>query len=277
MAVGDIWARSAIRFFSANLPGDGRGGWEHRFMTAYQIGCEALSALGHARETQGGAVPREFPALLEVLPRRDDVAVAVLYLAAQNGLIRYLPSDVDMRLASDLPALINPAHGLGLARADPEAVSVLEAIGLVKGAEWTKAAETVLWRDSPEEWSIDFVNDIRFIEAASHACERMPSSVRAEIERLVPDSDDKIEGRETQGAEFADECFGGRLVRMPKTPEEVRTTLRYDLDDLFFRLWRLDDGWLSPVEAKQALAIFHDPLAIAMRKAVMSRLFPGRP
>lgn len=217
-------------------------------MTAYEIGCAALAALGYAHRTEGGAVPREFPALPEVLPRWDDVAVAVLYLAAQNGLIRYLPSGADTQSYSGLPALISRAHGLGLAHADSEAASVLEAFGLVKGGEWTKVAETVLWRDNPEEWSIDFVNDRRFIEAASHACERMPSSVRENIERLVQAS----EG-------------------------DPRGSRHHDLDDLFFRLWRLDDGWLSPSEARRSLAIFHDPLAIAMRKTVMSRLFPESP
>lgn len=216
-------------------------------MTAYEIGCEALAALGYAHKTEGGAVPRGSPALPEVLPRSDDVAVAVLYLAAQNGLIRYLPPGADTQSSSGLPAMISPAHGLGLAHADSEAASVLEALGLIKGGKWTKAAETVLWRDSPEEWSIDFVNDIRFIEAASDACERMPSSVREDIERVVEANEGDLRG--------------------PR---------RYDLDDLFFRLWRLDDGWLSPTETKRALAIFHDPLAIAIRRAVMSRVFPGR-
>ncbi|MEO1200690.1 MAG: hypothetical protein AAFX39_15940 [Pseudomonadota bacterium] len=46
---------------------------------------------------------------------------------------------------------------------------------------------------------------------------------------------------------------------------------------LFFRRWRLDDGWLSPQAAEQALEIFHDPLAIAMRRAVVEGLYAEAP
>lgn len=50
-----------------------------------------------------------------------------------------------------------------------------------------------------------------------------------------------------------------------------------NLDMLFFRRWRLDDGWLSPQAAEQALEIFHDPLAIAMRRAVVEGLYAEAP
>ncbi|PDT10006.1 hypothetical protein CO655_15535 [Rhizobium sp. M1] len=67
----------------------------------------------------------------------------------------------------------------------------------------------------------------------------------------------------------------------PKTPEQVRETIRwirrYDFDELFYKFWRLGDGWLSRSEAKRALEIFNDPLAIAMRKAVAARLYPHWP
>lgn len=82
----DAWVGPVIEFLSANLPGDRELGWEHHFVTAYQIGCEALVALGQADETTHGAVPRGSPALPPILPRWDDVATAVIYLAAQNGV-----------------------------------------------------------------------------------------------------------------------------------------------------------------------------------------------
>ncbi|MDR9807947.1 hypothetical protein RJJ11_27025, partial [Rhizobium hidalgonense] len=64
----------------------------------------------------------------------------------------------------------------------------------------------------------------------------------------------------------------------PKTPEQVRETVRWirrhDIDELFYKFWRLGDGWLSADEAARALEIFDDSLAIAMRKAVVVRLYP---
>lgn len=49
---------------------------------------------------------------------------------------------------------------------------------------------------------------------------------------------------------------------------------RHDLDWPFFRHWRLPEGWLSGPQAKRALEIFRDPLAISMRKSVVARLYP---
>ena len=70
-------------------------------------------------------------------------------------------------------------------------------------------------------------------------------------------------------------------ISSPKTPEEARRGLefrrRFDLDWLFFCRWRLPDGWLSPKEAERALKIFHDPLAIEIRRAVAARLYPDLP
>ena len=57
----------------------------------------------------------------------------------------------------------------------------------------------------------------------------------------------------------------------------VESGRRNALDWLFFRRWRLSDGWLSPARGPVALEIFHDPLAIAMRRAVMRRLHPEAP
>jgi hypothetical protein len=64
----------------------------------------------------------------------------------------------------------------------------------------------------------------------------------------------------------------------PLTTEKARLSLviasEGTLDMPFFRRWRLDDGWLSPQAAERALEIFHDPLASALRRAVVERLYP---
>ncbi|MBV0893491.1 hypothetical protein KTN05_16980 [Paracoccus sp. Z118] len=84
------WPDSVIAFIRQNLPGDGMAhGWDHRHITAYQIGCEALAALGQAVETGRGARPLAHPRLPEVLPRWDDICVAVLKLARQQDLLSY--------------------------------------------------------------------------------------------------------------------------------------------------------------------------------------------
>ncbi len=52
---------------------------------------------------------------------------------------------------------------------------------------------------------------------------------------------------------------------------------RDELDSIFFRRWRLPDGWLTKKQAERALEIFHDPLAEQMRRAVIGRLHPNQP
>lgn len=71
------------------------------------------------------------------------------------------------------------------------------------------------------------------------------------------------------------------MIDLPLTVESVRKGLifvgRHELDWLFFRNWRLADGWLPPEERKRALEIFHDPLAIEMRCATVKRIYPQWP
>lgn len=51
----------------------------------------------------------------------------------------------------------------------------------------------------------------------------------------------------------------------------------HELDWLFFSNWRLSDGWLFSPARRQALEIFHDSLAVRMRRAVVTKLYPDRP
>jgi pellino protein len=44
---------------------------------------------------------------------------------------------------------------------------------------------------------------------------------------------------------------------------------------MFYRRWRLSDGWLSAEESQRALEIFHDPLAQNMRRAVIRERYDG--
>lgn len=47
------------------------------------------------------------------------------------------------------------------------------------------------------------------------------------------------------------------------------------LDWLFYRRWRLSDGWLSDEESQRALKIFLDPLARNMRRAIIRERYDG--
>ncbi len=279
------WVGPVIEFLSGNLPGSRESGWKHHFVTAYQITCETLVALGQADETIDGAVPRENPEMPAILPRYDDVAVAVIFLAAENGLITFLPSDSigqQQPLGAGNESLHQPGYEMWAARANPTLTSLLRSLGLVEGNEWTAASETILWRDNPAEWRIDFTKDSRFVDAVNNACEQMPNNIREEIERLAVVTDEDIMVYMTGDSEQDEGASEASMLRMPpKAHEEVRATIhwirRFDFNELFYKFWRLGDGWLSADDATRALEIFNDALAIAMRKAVAARLYPHLP
>lgn len=272
LATSGGWTEPVIRFLSDNLPGGRSTGWHHDFLTAYQVGCETLVALGQADETLDGARARANPALPAVLPRPDDVAVAVIYLAAQNGMLTFAKSDNAGRSNGEAEGHDKDRLGSGrwVAHADPEVASILRSLGMLDGNEWSAASETVWWRDSPVEWQIDFKNDPRFIKAVDDACVNLPYRIKAEIERIIEITDDSI-------ALHSSTKVDGR----PRTIDEVTATIRwirrFDFDELFVKFWRIDDGWLSLDQAEAALEIFNDALAGAMRKAVAARLYPNFP
>jgi hypothetical protein len=287
------WTANVIDFLSRHLLGSrAQGGWQHSFMTPYQIGCEALVALGQADETVTGATPRRDARLPDELPRWDDLCVSVLYLAAQNSLISYRLPDRDVPL-SESDRNISPtkslplpniaaAEGLGPAYATPEVLSVLQALGLLAEGHWSKAAETVLWREQPMEWRMDVESDPRFTHAVEQALATIPADIGVKMDKLVTITDADVTAWLTQVTLWEEEqrAKAGPKVSVgtPIKPEQARRSLELkcggDLDWLFFRRWRLADGWLAPKEASKALGIFHDPLAVAMRRAVTKRRYP---
>lgn len=152
------WLKDVGNFLVGNLPVSLEGeGWDHMFLSSYQISCMALVALGRAEETQWGAIPRPSPPVTMVLPRCDDVCVVVLRLAEQQDMLGYRLRDGNVPppgkgafVARELDAPPPPgpniaaAHGLGPARAAPEVAAMLETLNLVSQGRWTEAAETVL-------------------------------------------------------------------------------------------------------------------------------------
>lgn len=51
----DDWAPSVVSFLSDRIPMYQPGEWSHAYISAYEMGCEALAALGQAKEVDGGA------------------------------------------------------------------------------------------------------------------------------------------------------------------------------------------------------------------------------
>lgn len=294
------WIGPVIAFLEANLPARGRKGeWDHMFSSAFQMACMALRALGQADETPGGAVRRATPALPERLPRWDDICVAVLGLAVQNRLIVYHLRDgvappapragsfIIRRIGAPPPPGPNiaPGPGSGPARAGEELMPMLEALGLVAGGAWTAAAETVLWREAPRAWDIDFIADARFLAAVDTAVSTAPIDIRADLSRLIRIGKADVadhQARIVQAVAQMRARLGDSASQQPIPDDaDARRSVEFhrrdNLDWLFFRRWRLADGWLDPAQGPVALEIFHDPLAIALRRAVMRRLHPEAP
>ncbi|MDX1039161.1 hypothetical protein GOL69_18050 [Sinorhizobium medicae] len=270
-----IWTGPIIEFLADNLPGEPSVAWDHLFITAYEAGCEALAALGQATKIWGGATPLADPELPGVLPRWDDVATAVIWVAAQSNLLGYRHFAGSRGQPSPLGRFrpnIRASNGCGPAYLAPEAFDAFRSLGLVIDGRWTEAAETILWRDDPPEWGMDFTRDDRFLAACSSALEDVPADIAAEIETIALVTDDEISERYALEVQYRPE---------PRTKGEIRVLLenlhRDDLDALFCRRWRLQDGWLPPDEIKRSLRLPYDPLATEMRRAFALRYLPHRP
>lgn len=296
------WADAVVAFVSANIPredgtpaSDFRLGWNDMASTAYQIGCMALIALGEATEEGWGASRRTPPLRPKVLPRWDDVAVSVLWLAEQQNKLQWRLPDGSVRpqragqfivqvINAPLPPppTIAAAHDCHPARAADDVTQVLLALGLIKDGAWTKSAELVLWRCGAKAGGATFATDPRFTAAIETCISAMPGDIRSDLSRFASITETEIAAeRDRYQAQLAD--WGARYPRNPAQPPPTDEGLRrsiafrrgHDANWLFFRHWRLADGWLSPPEAARALEVFHDPLAITMRRVVVERLFPG--
>jgi hypothetical protein len=293
------WSDQVASFLRANIPRedgtparDSQFGWYHMFSTAYQIGCMALIALGEATEESWGAKPRIPPHSPAVLPRWDDVAVSVLWLDAQQNQFHWcLPgaSIPPTRSGQYIIHAINPAppppptiaaaYGAHPARASAEVMEVLSALGVVASGVWTQSAEPVLWRCHQ---GVAVETDSRFAAAVENCIATMPSDVRASLSILANIPATEVAANLNRHKTQLTQQAKGRLDQFllpPPTDVGIRRALAlrrgHEADWLFVRRWRLPDGWLTPEHVGHALAVFHDPVAIAMRRHVIERMFPG--
>ncbi len=291
------WPEAACDYLSNALPLAHNGkGWDHSFSSAFQMGCEALAKLGYARETEWGAVPLDAPRRPAVLPRWDDICVAVLYLASQRNELSYRLLDgslpppkkeqfvVTLVGGPPLPSVnINRSNGLGCAHADDKVLKVLGALGLFGTNTWTKKAELLFWRVQPKTWDMSISTDPRFVDALAKACETMPADIRDELTRLTVITDEDVDDSVAQSKASIEQMrarYGSKAqLGKPWTEERARRGLAFSrsnsIDWLFFRRWRISDGWLTSEQAANALEIFHDPLAMQMRRSVIQKLYPN--
>ena len=131
---------------------------------------------------------------------------------------------------------------------------------------------------------MEFQADRRFAAAVERASNDIPDDIREEVDRLATITDKDVDTALAESVAYYEErSKHGPNIRNYAfaTNEQARKGVearrRNELEWLFIRRWRLGDGWLSAEQAKRALEIFHDPLAEAMRCAVMGRLYPDLP
>lgn len=162
-------ATAVAAYLVANTPG-GAGELEHSHISAWQMSCETLEALGYATETARGALLYRTPVLPTILPRWDDACCAVLSVAMQTNKIRLKHS----RSA--------PTDKTGPVSADPETAALLNCLRLTSCGAWTEEATQVLWRTAPEEARP--VTEEEFCAQVNRAVTEMPDAIRAKIENI---------------------------------------------------------------------------------------------
>ena len=167
--LAEAQATAVAAYLIARTPG-ADGELDHRHVSAWQMSCETLAALGYATETARGALLRPTPALPALLPRWDDAACVVLSVAEQTGGIR-------LRHPRS-----KPADETGPGTADPETEALLTLLGLASGGIWTDAATVVLWRTAPDE--VPPPTDEAFSAQVDRAATDTPDAIRAQIHTI---------------------------------------------------------------------------------------------
>jgi len=162
-------ATAVATYLIAHTPG-AADELDHSHISAWQMSCEALEALGYATETARGALLHPTPVAPAVLPRWDDTCCVVLSVAVQAGRIQ---------LRHPRSA---PADQTGPSTADPETAALLNLLGLASDGTWTDAAFPVLWRTAPEE-APPPENGV-FSAQVDRAITNIPDAIRAQIRAI---------------------------------------------------------------------------------------------
>jgi hypothetical protein len=296
----DTWAKTVGEYLGSALPKNKeRGGWYDMASSSWQFGCSALAALGLAERTDWGARPLAKPVSTDVEPRWDDICVVVLAVLSQRHEITYRQADGSVYTPPKPQGTVQwtivypegqepkvPApniaadHGCGPAHIVDEHLPLLKVLGLVADGAWTEQAEMVLWRRQPRAWDLNIIEDTRFGDGLAHCLETMPQDVVEAMSNLAnitaEDVAVAVARQEAANADLiAQYPLQARFDRTVTCDQEFRGLVfiaENQMNDLFFNGWRLEDGWLTDTEKRRALPLFHDPLAIQMRRAAFTEM-----
>jgi pellino protein len=169
-------ATAVAAYLVANTPG-ASGELDHSHISAWQMSCEALEALGYATETARGALLHPTPTAPAVLPRWDDACCIVLSVAVQAGQIRLRHPRSE------------PTEETGPSTADPETVALLHLLGLTSRGGWTDAATVALWRTAPEE--VRPPDEEAFSAQVNRAVTDVPDAIRDQIHAIYAEHSDR--------------------------------------------------------------------------------------
>jgi hypothetical protein len=169
-------ATAVAEYLIAHTPG-ASGELDHSHISAWQMSCEALEALGYATETARGALLHPTPVAPAVLPRWDDTCCIVLSVAEQTGGIR---------LRHPRSA---PTDKTGPGSANPETAALLNLLGLTSCGTWTDAATVVLWRTAPEEAPPP--GEEAFSAEVDRAATDIPDAIRGRINSIYGEHDNE--------------------------------------------------------------------------------------
>lgn len=126
------------------------------------------------------------------------------------------------------------------------------------------------------------MSEPRFNQAVNQAVRFLPADIATQMNRLIRISDEDISAyiSEIEKTNTRTRLQYGPRARIMPPPDFIRARAglisirKNKLDWIFFRRWRLADGWLGPDSAKRALEVFNDPLARRMSQAVLAKLYP---
>ena len=169
-------ATAVAEYLVANTPG-ASGELDHSHISAWQMSCEALEALGYATETARGVLLHPTPVHPAVQPRWDDTCCVVLSVAEQSGRLKLRHPRSE------------PTDETGPSTADPETAALLALLGLISGGGWTDAAVPVLWRTAPEEAPPP--GEEAFSAQVDRAVADIPAAIRDQIHAIYAEHSDR--------------------------------------------------------------------------------------
>ena len=130
---------------------------------------------------------------------------------------------------------------------------------------------------------MSITTDQHFTDAFEAVCETIPANIKEEISRLTEitqlDIDTSISNADLARFEMQKKLGTSAKHGLPLSEEQARNRLAssrgHEIDWIFFRNWRLADGWLNSDQIGGTLDIFHDLLAKEMSRRTVSNLFPN--